>query len=30
LAGGGVILYFTSSELLQMFMSGFSAWLARV
>jgi flagellar biosynthetic protein FliR len=30
LAGGGVILYFTSSELLQIFMSGFSAWLARV
>ena len=30
LAGGGLILYFTSSELLQLFMNGFTEWLARV
>ena len=30
LAGGGLILYFTSSELLQLFMSGFTEWLARI
>ncbi len=30
LAGGGVILYFSSTEFLQIFMTGFSEWLARV
>lgn len=30
LAGGGLILYFTCSEALQLFMTGFSDWLARV
>lgn len=30
LAGGGVILYFSSAEFLQIFMTGFSEWLARV
>lgn len=30
LAGGGMILYFTSSELLQLFINGFSEWLARI
>jgi flagellar biosynthetic protein FliR len=30
LAGGGMILYFTSSELLQMFIDGFSDFLARL
>ena len=30
LAGGGVILYFTSTEFLQIFITGFAAWLARV
>jgi flagellar biosynthetic protein FliR len=30
LAGGGVILYFTCDEFLQLFIKGFSAWLARV
>ena len=30
LAGGGVILYFTCAEFLQIFITGFSAWLARV
>jgi flagellar biosynthetic protein FliR len=30
LAGGGMILYFTSSELLQLFIDGFSDFLARI
>lgn len=30
LAGGGLILYFTAGEILQIFMTGFSEWLARV
>lgn len=30
LAGGGVILYFASGEFVQIFMSGFAEWLARV
>jgi flagellar biosynthesis protein FliR len=30
LAGGGIILYFSSTEILQIFMTGFSEWLARV
>lgn len=30
LAGGGMILYFTSSEFLQLFIDGFSDWLARI
>jgi flagellar biosynthetic protein FliR len=30
LAGGGVILYFTSTEFLQIFITEFSAWLARL
>ena len=30
LAGGGVILYFTCAEFLHIFITGFSAWLARV
>jgi flagellar biosynthetic protein FliR len=30
LAGGFFILYFTSGEMLQIFMSGFSEWLAKV
>ena len=30
LAGGGIILYFSSTEFLQIFMTGFSEWLARV
>jgi flagellar biosynthetic protein FliR len=30
LAGGGLILFFTSSELLQLFIDGFSEWLARI
>lgn len=30
LAGGGMILYFTSGEMLQIFMTGFSEWLARI
>ena len=30
LAGGGIIFYFTSSELLQLFIDGFADWLTRV
>ncbi len=30
LAGGGLILYFTSTEILQIFIGGFSEWLARL
>jgi flagellar biosynthetic protein FliR len=30
LAGGGIILYFTSTEFLQIFITEFSAWLARL
>lgn len=30
LAGGGLILYFTYSDALQLFITGFSDWLARV
>jgi flagellar biosynthetic protein FliR len=30
LAGGGLILYFTCSEALQLFITGFSEWLAKV
>jgi flagellar biosynthetic protein FliR len=30
LAGGGIILYFTSTEFLQIFIAGFSEWLARL
>ena len=30
LAGGFLILYFTSGEMLQIFMGGFSEWLAKV
>jgi flagellar biosynthetic protein FliR len=30
LAGGGIILYFTFSEFLQIFLAGFAEWLARV
>lgn len=30
LAGGGLILYFTFSEFLRIFMTGFSEWLARI
>lgn len=30
LAGGGLILYFTSSEILQLFINSFSDWLARL
>ena len=30
LAGGGMILYFTCSEFLQLFIDGFSDWLARI
>jgi flagellar biosynthetic protein FliR len=30
LAGGGMILYFTSSEILQLFVGGFSEWLERI
>lgn len=30
LAGGGLILFFTASELLQLFMTGFADWLARI
>lgn len=30
LAGGGMILYFTSGEALQLFITGFTEWLARV
>jgi flagellar biosynthetic protein FliR len=30
LAGGGVILYFSSAEFLQIFITGFAEWLARV
>lgn len=30
LAGGGIILYFASGELLQIFIAGFSDWLARM
>lgn len=30
LAGGGLILYFTSSEILQIFMTGFTEWLVRI
>jgi flagellar biosynthesis protein FliR len=30
LAGGGIILYFTSAEFLHMFITGFAEWLARV
>jgi flagellar biosynthetic protein FliR len=30
LAGGGLILAFTASELLQLFMTGFADWLARI
>jgi flagellar biosynthetic protein FliR len=30
LAGGGIILYFTSAEFLHLFIVGFSEWLARV
>lgn len=30
LAGGGLILYFTVGEILQLFMTGFSAWLVRI
>ena len=30
LAGGGILLYFTSSELIQLFMKGFTEWLSRV
>jgi flagellar biosynthesis protein FliR len=30
LAGGGIILYFTCTEFLQIFINGFAAWLARV
>lgn len=30
LAGGGIILYFSSSEFLQIFIAGFSDWLARI
>ncbi len=30
LAGGGLILYFTSGEILQLFINGFSEWLAKV
>lgn len=30
LAGGGVILYFACGEMLQLFIAGFSEWLARI
>lgn len=30
LAGGGLILYFTGSEFLQIFISGFTDWLSRI
>jgi flagellar biosynthetic protein FliR len=30
LAGGGMILYFTAGEILQLFMAGFADWLARI
>jgi flagellar biosynthesis protein FliR len=30
LAGGGLILFFAASELLQLFMTGFADWLARI
>ena len=30
LAGGGMVLYFTCSEFLQLFITGFSEWLARI
>ncbi len=30
LAGGGLILFFASGEMLQLFMTGFSQWLAKV
>lgn len=30
LAGGGIILFFATTEFLQIFINGFSAWLARV
>ena len=30
LAGGGMILYFTCSEFLQLFIDGFSDWLSRI
>jgi len=30
LAGGGMILFFTSTEILQIFIGGFSEWLTRL